>query len=165
MQTACLLRDARRSAGLTQAALAERAGTSQAAVARYESGSAVPTLRTLDRLLRATGHELHLVARPAGHRLDGRLGRLLVAHRDALLAIAERHGASDLRVFGSVARGDEHANSDVDLLVDVPHPSYVRLEELRRDLEEELGARVDLAVEALLRDGVRERTVDEAVPL
>lgn len=53
-----ILREARRRAGLTQRALAERARTAQSVVARIESGSTSPTLETLERLLRATGHEL-----------------------------------------------------------------------------------------------------------
>jgi transcriptional regulator with XRE-family HTH domain len=57
-----LLRDARRRAGLTQADLARRLGTSQAAVAKLESHRANPTVETLDKALRATGHRLELNA-------------------------------------------------------------------------------------------------------
>lgn len=60
MDTAELLLEARRRAGLTQAELARRAGTSQAMVARYETGIASPTVRTLRRLLRAADRELKL---------------------------------------------------------------------------------------------------------
>ena len=54
-----LVRDAREGAGLTQADLVSRAGTSQPAVARYESGVVSPSVTTLDRLLRACGVVLH----------------------------------------------------------------------------------------------------------
>jgi uncharacterized protein len=81
------------------------------------------------------------------------------------LSILQRHGASRPRIFGSVARGEDREGSDLDLLVEVPDPDYVGLEELRAELEAELGVRVDLAVEGLLRDEVRERTQREAVPL
>ena len=54
------------AAGLTQAELARRAGTTQAAVARVEGGRVSPTVRTLQRLLAATGHELTLAAPPTG---------------------------------------------------------------------------------------------------
>jgi transcriptional regulator with XRE-family HTH domain len=57
-----LVRDARRSAKLTQAQLAERLGMSQPAVAKLERPGANPTVRTLDRVLRATGHRLQLIA-------------------------------------------------------------------------------------------------------
>jgi transcriptional regulator with XRE-family HTH domain len=60
-----LLERARTQAGLSQRALAERAGTAQSVVARIELGEAVPTLRTLERLLRAAGFELELGAHPA----------------------------------------------------------------------------------------------------
>jgi uncharacterized protein len=60
-----LLRSARRRAGLTQAQLGERAGLSQAEVARLERAGSNPTAVTLERLLRATGHRLEL------RRLDG----------------------------------------------------------------------------------------------
>ncbi len=60
-----VLEMARTQAGLSQRRLAERAGTSQSVVARIELGEAVPTLRTLERLLRAAGFELELRAHPA----------------------------------------------------------------------------------------------------
>jgi len=59
-----LIRDARTRAGLTQAELAERAGTSQSAVARYERGRALPTLETLYRLVRACGFDLRMRLEP-----------------------------------------------------------------------------------------------------
>lgn len=59
-----LLRDARLGAGLTQRELAARAGTSQAAIARYESAAAMPDLDTLARLLLACGHRLELRSTP-----------------------------------------------------------------------------------------------------
>lgn len=59
-----ILKEARQSAGLSQRALAHRAGTSQPAVARYERGVAVPSLETLRRLASACGHRLRLAAEP-----------------------------------------------------------------------------------------------------
>jgi predicted nucleotidyltransferase len=64
-----------------------------------------------------------------------------------------------------VARGKDREGSDLDLLVEVREPDYVGLEELRSELEDELGVRIDLAVEGLLREEVLERTRREAVPL
>jgi transcriptional regulator with XRE-family HTH domain len=75
MSGAELLRRARRQAGLTQAALAARAGTTQAAIARMERPDANPRLATLDRALRATGHTLELGARPR----DGNVDETLIA--------------------------------------------------------------------------------------
>jgi uncharacterized protein len=165
MDVAELLRSARLTAGLSQHALARRAATSQSAVARYESGASTPSLATLQRLLAAAGLELVIETRPFTGRFSGPVGRQLEGHREPLMRILRRHGASRPRVFGSVARGEDREGSDLDLLVEVREPDYVGLEELRAELEDELGVRVDLAVEGLLRDEVRERTQREAVPL
>ena len=160
-----LLREARLGAGLSQHALARRAGTSQPAVARYESGASTPSLATLRRLLAAAGQELAIETRPLAGRFPGPVGTKVEAHRPQLLRILRQHGASRPRVFGSVARGKDGEGSDLDLLVEVRDPDYVGLEELRAALEEVLGIHVDLAVEDLLRDEVGERTRAEAVPL
>ena len=86
MDVAPLVKDARRRAGLTQRALAERAGTSQAAVARYEAGRTVPDVATLDRLLRACGYELR--AEPAAGP-DPRVDRSVI-RRLLVLPVPER---------------------------------------------------------------------------
>jgi uncharacterized protein len=83
-----------------------------------------------------------------------RLRTLLRERRTDLLAAAARRGASNLRVFGSVARGDEHATSDVDFLVDFePSRSLVDVAGLILDLEEILGVPVDLVEASTLRPG------------
>ena len=64
MSPAILIRDARKQAGLTQAELADRAGTTQPVIARAERSDTNPTLETLERLLEAAGYELELRARP-----------------------------------------------------------------------------------------------------
>ena len=75
VDTAELLLEARRMAGLTQAELARRAGTSQAMVARYETGIASPTVRTLRRLLRAADRDLELSSVARSRRPSGSTGR------------------------------------------------------------------------------------------
>jgi uncharacterized protein len=165
MDTAGLLRRARAEAGLTQRDLARAASTSQAAVARYETGAAVPTIRTLRRLLGAAGYELAISARPRRVAFTGPIGRRVEAHRPQLERVLAEHGATRPRVIGSVARGEDRETSDLDLLVDIEEPDYVGLEELRLAVQDELGRPVDLAVESLLRDEVRERSLAEAVPL
>jgi predicted nucleotidyltransferase len=90
----------------------------------------------------------------------------LRSRRDRLAGLAARHGARNLRVFGSVARGSADATSDVDLVVDLkPGRSLLDLGALLLDLEEELGCRVDLVTEAGLRPGLRQRVLAEAMPL
>jgi transcriptional regulator with XRE-family HTH domain len=68
-----VLRDARRAAGLTQAGLASRLGTTQSAIARLESPGSNPRIETLDRALRACGRELSLEARPHKSSIDEEL--------------------------------------------------------------------------------------------
>jgi uncharacterized protein len=163
-----LLAGVRREAGLTQADLARRAGTSQAMVARYETGAASPTVRTLARLLRAAGRELVLSGPPAGpEESPGPVAALLREHRAEIRAAAEAAGARNVRVFGSVARGEETPESDVDLLVDFPagERGLFPLLRLAREIEELVGRPVDVAAVEVMAEPVRERALAEAVPL
>jgi uncharacterized protein len=169
MSTGAVIRQARRSGGLTQAELAHRAGSSQAMVARYETEAASPTVRTLERLLRATGRELVLDSIPAQSDCEA-LPRLLPrvrALRDQILAATQAIGATNVRVFGSVARGDEHSGSDIDFLVDFPARTVGLMPLLRlgSDLESLLGRPVDIAAEELLQPDVRVRALAEALEL
>ena len=93
----------------------------------------------------------------------------LQARREEILRIAAAHGACNVRVFGSVARGDVDASSDVDVLVDVDGAAdgfayFGRLEDLRSALADLLGRDVDVVDSAGLRR-MRERVLREAVPL
>ncbi|GAB4517885.1 MAG: nucleotidyltransferase family protein [Anaerolineae bacterium] len=90
----------------------------------------------------------------------------LRARRDSILAVADKYGASDVRIFGSVARGEATPQSDVDILVAFP-PHYKLLDQaaLLMDLKDLLGVNVDVSVEANLKDTVREHVLKDAVPL
>lgn len=91
---------------------------------------------------------------------------LLRARRSEVLGIAERHGAHDVRVFGSVARGDAGPESDIDLLVRLEGGrTLLDLGGLLSDLQELLGRRVDVVSEAGLREPARDRILREAVSL
>jgi predicted nucleotidyltransferase len=86
--------------------------------------------------------------------------------RDQILQLAAKHGARNLRIFGSVARGEADQRSDVDLLVDLdPGRSLLDLGGLLMDLRELLGCPVDVVTEKGLRKRIRERVLKEAVPL
>lgn len=91
---------------------------------------------------------------------------LLVQKRSEILAVAERYGARNLRVFGSVARGESDERSDIDLLVDMePGRSLLDLGGLVMDLRSLLGRSVDVVTERGLRERIRERVMRDAIPL
>jgi len=88
------------------------------------------------------------------------------ACRDDILKIAEKHGAHDVRLFGSVARGDTRDDSDIDFLVEYSR-GHGLLEHaaLIRELEVLLASKVDVVSVNALKPGIRERVLREAVPL
>ncbi len=92
--------------------------------------------------------------------------RALRDKRLEILAVAQRHGARNVRVFGSAARGEERPDSDVDLLVDL-EPGRTLLDHvaLWQDLEELLGRRVDIVVEGGINRHLSDRILREAMPL
>ncbi len=91
---------------------------------------------------------------------------LLASKRDEIIRLAEKHGAHNVRVFGSVARGDAGTESDVDLLVDLEAGrSLLEHAALLLELEDLLGRRIDVVTERGLRPRVRERVLSEAQPL
>ena len=93
------------------------------------------------------------------------LGRV-VAERDRICKIASRHGARNLRIFGSVMRGEEGKGSDLDLLIDLePGRSLLDLVALKQELEALLGIPVDIAEPESLHWYIRDRVMAEAVPL
>jgi uncharacterized protein len=86
--------------------------------------------------------------------------------REQILAAAARHGAGNVRVFGSVARGEADAASDIDFLVDFePGRSLLDLAALLVDLEDLLGHPVDVVTEPGLKARIRQRVLAEAVPV
>jgi uncharacterized protein len=86
--------------------------------------------------------------------------------REQILALANSHGARNVRVFGSVARGEATQESDLDLVVDFDAGrSLMDHGELVMDLEETLGCRVDVVSARGLRERFRERVLADAVPL
>lgn len=168
------LRQARLDANLSQVDLAARAGTSQSALARYETGAALPTLPTLERLLAACGRRVEIQTPPAQRpgpvsSMRSQLGPQadrLRRQRRQLLDAAERHGIGHLRAFGSLARGEATADSDIDLLVDLkPGHTLLDLAAFRREAGEILDLPVDVATADMLKDRIRDEVLSEALPL
>jgi len=95
-----------------------------------------------------------------------KLDELLKSKRQEILAIAARHGAHNVRVFGSVARGEDRPESDLDILVEMePGRSLMDHVALMQDLEDLLQRKVDVVSERALHWYIRDRVLAEATPL
>lgn len=91
---------------------------------------------------------------------------LLKSKREQILRTAKEHGATNVRVFGSVARGEADEKSDIDILVDLqPGRSLLDHAALSLALQELMGVQVDVISSRGLRERIRERVLQEAVPL
>jgi predicted nucleotidyltransferase len=94
------------------------------------------------------------------------INKILQEKRQEILKIAARHGAYNVRIFGSIARGEADKNSDLDVLVELePGRSLFDLGGMLMDLEHLLGCKVDVVTVKGLRKRIRERVLKEAVPL
>jgi hypothetical protein len=90
----------------------------------------------------------------------------LETHRERILQLARAHGARNVRVFGSAARGTDREGSDVDLLVDVDDQATLfTLAGLQEELSRLLGVPVDVRTPAEISRYIRERVLSEARPL
>ena len=91
---------------------------------------------------------------------------VVMPNRDRIMQTAALYGAHSIRVFGSVARRQDDADSDIDFLVAMePGRSLFDLGGLLMDLEKLLNTKVDVVTERGLKDRIRERVLNEAVPL
>ncbi len=91
---------------------------------------------------------------------------LLREKREDILRIAKEYGAYNVRIFGSVARGEDDEQSDIDLLVDLePGRSLLDLVALWLDIKDLLGCEVDVLTEKGLRERIRNRVLREAIAL
>lgn len=101
---------------------------------------------------------------------EGEQGRSLIrrvlANRSAIKTIASRHGATNLRLFGSVARGEERSGSDIDLLATLEKGrTLFDLAAIRSELEELLGAAVEVVPDSNLSGELRDEILGEALTL
>src|SRR2546427_107821 len=96
--------------------------------------------------------------------------QVLREQRSRILSLLSERGSRDVRVFGSLARGDDDVQSDIDLLIELPGGDSAAAElltvlGLSEELSELVGARIDVVTPRTLREEVREGAIAEAVPL
>jgi uncharacterized protein len=139
----------RRKAKLTQSELAQRSGVAQPNIAGYESGRRRPSAAMIERL--------RACAQPLPRQR-------VAAHRAEILAIAAKFRMRDVRVFGSIARLEDHADSDVDLLVTAPADAgLLTLSKFQLTIQDLLGIPVDVVTTGGLR--VDHPILSNALPL
>ncbi len=162
-----LVSTARARRGMSQRELARAAGVPQSTVATIESGQRQPSVAMLERLLGAAG--FHLETRLVN---TIRPSRLLERYRNDIAEVFARYPIARAWVFGSVARGDDRPDSDLDLLIELESDaSVVDILGLDEDLSALLGCQVDIVTATelesndLLRRGVdrHRRPLDVAV--
>lgn len=91
---------------------------------------------------------------------------LLANNREAIHKLAHKHRVTNLRVFGSVARGESDADSDIDILVELePGSGLLELGGFLMDVRELLGVPVDVTTPKMLKERIRERVLGEATPI
>jgi len=130
MEMADRIRAARANTGLSQSEVAARAGTTQSAIARYETGAVNPNPETFARVMAAIGYT------PS---------QALRRHHDRVLDLVAQHGVTDVQIFGSTARQEDTCLSDLDLVVTFgPQVSFVDISSFQEDLESALGVQVDI---------------------
>jgi predicted nucleotidyltransferase len=142
----------RTALGMSQAGLATLIGSHHSQISRIETGQHVPTVDMLARIAMAFGSDLVLGLQPGElYRLRGDRGLTLMDLGDKkseLRAVADAHGATNLRVFGSVARGEATSKSDVDFIVRLkPNWTPSDLSQLILDFEKVLGVHVNVVDE------------------
>ena len=169
-QAAELIKTARRKAGLSQCELARRAGIAQPVVSAYENNRRDPGLAMLSKLIEASGHVVSIEVVPGPVEVRGLpdtpLGRRLRRHRRAIIEAARRRGATNVRVFGSVSRGEDTVSSDVDILVDLADGvGLVGLIGLERELSEILKRPVDVVPAAGLKPSVAVPVAKDVIAL
>jgi uncharacterized protein len=92
--------------------------------------------------------------------------QILKEKRLEILKIAKTYGASNIRIFGSVARGEANSNSDIDFLMDIESgKNLLNRISLIQDLEDLLGCKVDIAKPENLHESIKEKVLREAIYL
>jgi hypothetical protein len=118
-------------------------------------------------VLRAAGEEL-VISSAQGNQMDlsSEKAQLVRRHKVEINDLARSHGARNIRLFGSVARGEDTPKSDIDFLVNTPDENALSISiSLQAALESLLGCKVDVAPESVLKPNVRKAALKEAVAI
>ena len=92
--------------------------------------------------------------------------KLLRQHRNTIYELAQKHGAQSVSVFGSLARGDDNSNSDIDLLIELdPKRSLLDVISMKYAIEDLTGRKVDIVTRKGISPYLVEQILEEAVPL
>ena len=95
-----------------------------------------------------------------------KLGPFIRERRENILKIAKDHGATNIKIFGSYARGDEQPGSDLDLLIELePGRSLLDIIAIKQDIEDMINRRVDVVTARALSPYIREEIIKEAIAL
>jgi predicted nucleotidyltransferase/DNA-binding XRE family transcriptional regulator len=149
MNFAHVLRDARQLGGLTQAQLSTRSGVTQSVISAFERGRREPGAETFLMLIEAAGLDFIIRVPTNSHQHptlpDSAQTRALVKPRQQILDLVAEHHASNVRIFGSVARGEARPDSDIDILVDFgPNTGLFSIVALQESLSKLLHFPIDL---------------------
>lgn len=170
MNFAQVLRDARQLGGLTQAQLSTRSGVTQSVISAYERGRREPGAETFLMLIEAAGLDFIIRVPTNSYQHptlpDSAQTRALVKHRQRILDLVAEHHASNVRIFGSVARGEAKPDSDIDILVDFgPNTGLFSIVALQESLSKLLHFPIDLGDPKSLKPHVQPSVTKDQLSL
>ena len=170
MNFAEVLRDARQLGGLTQAQLSTRSGVTQSVISAYERGRREPGAETFLILIEAAGLDFIIRVPITNYQHptlpDSAQTRALVKHRQQILDLVAQYHASNVRIFGSVARGEARPDSDIDILVDFgPNTGLFSIVALQESLSKLLHFPIDLGDPKSLKPHVQPSVAKDQLSL
>ena len=170
MNFAEVLRDARQLGGLTQAQLSTRSGVTQSVISAYERGRREPGAETFLMLIEAAGLDFIIRVPITNYQHptlpDSAQTRALVKHRQQILDLVAQYHASNVRIFGSVARGEARPDSDIDILVVFgPNTGLFSIVALQESLSKLLHFPIDLGDPKSLKPHVQPSVAKDQLSL
>ena len=170
MNFAEVLRDARQLGGLTQAQLSTRSGVTQSVISAYERGRREPGAETFLMLIEAAGLDFIIRVPITNYQHptlpDSAQTRALVKHRQQILDLVAQYHESNVRIFGSVARGEARPDSDIDILVDFgPNTGLFSIVALQESLSKLLHFPIDLGDPKSLKPHVQPSVAKDQLSL